>query len=402
MKLPFGKLGLVLIGGIGLILAVFAVWNAWATMQVEERLSKVEKENLPIKLSDLAPPQVAPEKNAFTYLRRAEKSVNAINQELGNIDLDKPWDGETLGRVGEIFRAHGEAELLLSRAAALSGYAPDADYNKPATEFLEEMLERMTLFRAAGRALIAKATWHIHLKQTDNALDSLENMLRLTQLAQAEPTLVSYLTRCALTSMLVDRLQMLLRELHLSDGQRERVAGFLDALNVTQDWKRAIQTERAFAVATLEELRAGPRFLPASPTMKSQLTNVLDQIAAAEQFADKDYQTWMDNVRGEPGALARNQLPALRAAAGATARVRAQVQCLRVALELQQQDDQRQLADLQLPEATTTDPYNGKPLQVKRANGLLIVYSVGQNLQDDGGQLAEPEMLDVGCALPLQ
>ena len=44
-----------------------------------------------------------------------------------------------------------------------------------------------------------------------------------------------------------------------------------------------------------------------------------------------------------------------------------------------------ELTELGLPVEATIDPFNGKPLHVKRLPEGWMVYSVGNNLVDDGG-----------------
>ena len=53
------------------------------------------------------------------------------------------------------------------------------------------------------------------------------------------------------------------------------------------------------------------------------------------------------------------------------------------------------LSDLGLPPAATTDPFSGEPLQLKKLPEGWLVYSVGTNLVDDGGEL--DEFQDVGA-----
>jgi len=52
------------------------------------------------------------------------------------------------------------------------------------------------------------------------------------------------------------------------------------------------------------------------------------------------------------------------------------------------------LSDLGLPKETTTDPFSGRPLIVKKVDGSWLVYPVGENLMDDGGDLEDS--IDVG------
>jgi hypothetical protein len=59
------------------------------------------------------------------------------------------------------------------------------------------------------------------------------------------------------------------------------------------------------------------------------------------------------------------------------------------------------LSDLGLPPEATIDPFNGQPLHVKKLPQGWLVYSVGQNLVDDGGVLgSDPKTSDVGVGPP--
>ena len=53
-----------------------------------------------------------------------------------------------------------------------------------------------------------------------------------------------------------------------------------------------------------------------------------------------------------------------------------------------------------LPVETTTDPFNGEPLRVKKMPKGWLVYSVGPNLQDDGGKLGDVDHGDIGVGPP--
>ena len=59
------------------------------------------------------------------------------------------------------------------------------------------------------------------------------------------------------------------------------------------------------------------------------------------------------------------------------------------------------LTELGLPAETTTDPFNGEPLHVKKLPQGWLVYSVGPNVQDDGGKVDDPNNGDVGVGPPL-
>jgi hypothetical protein len=95
---------------------------------------------------------------------------------------------------------------------------------------------------------------------------------------------------------------------------------------------------------------------------------------------------------GPLGAFAHLIFPAIQAPHEAVARTRALVRCLRVLNALQVRtpagsDEVPKLTELGLPAETTTDPFTGEPLHVKRTPRGWLVYSVGKNFEDDGGKL---------------
>ena len=77
-------------------------------------------------------------------------------------------------------------------------------------------------------------------------------------------------------------------------------------------------------------------------------------------------------------------------------RIRAQARCLRVlnALQRAKNATEPKLNELGLPAEAITDPYTGEPLRIKKTVNGWLIYAVGENLTDDGGDLEK--MKDVG------
>jgi hypothetical protein len=97
-------------------------------------------------------------------------------------------------------------------------------------------------------------------------------------------------------------------------------------------------------------------------------------------------------------------LRSLGATFSSVARVRADIRALRVLNAMQTHvlagsNEIPKLSELGLPANTTTDPFNGQPLHVKKTAQGWLIYSVGRNLRDDGGKLDDPDG-DVGVGPP--
>src|SRR5262249_22642734 len=97
--------------------------------------------------------------------------------------------------------------------------------------------------------------------------------------------------------------------------------------------------------------------------------------------------------------------PRLFAGLEAGDRVRAMVRSVRVLNALQTRvpagsDQVPPLGDLGLPAEATTDPFDGKPLRVKKSPLGWTVYSVGRNGVDDGEQCEKVADIGVGPVSP--
>jgi hypothetical protein len=99
-------------------------------------------------------------------------------------------------------------------------------------------------------------------------------------------------------------------------------------------------------------------------------------------------------------ALSDLMLPAIQSAREATERTVATQRCLGIlncVTRLEQQGVKvTTLADLKLPAEAITDPFTGKPLLMKSRPDGWLIYSVGTDLKDDGGQFDKPTDFGLG------
>jgi hypothetical protein len=103
--------------------------------------------------------------------------------------------------------------------------------------------------------------------------------------------------------------------------------------------------------------------------------------------------------------LADLLLPALEAAISAANRDTAFARSLRVYSDLQHfaEENDREatgLVELSLPKEATIDPFSGRPLIVQNTNAGWLVYSVGADGIDDGGNFDEHKDVGVGPPRP--
>ena len=188
----------------------------------------------------------------------------------------------------------------------------------------------------------------------------------------------------------------------LSPEARQRLDAELARQEIRSAYRNSFRTERAVGLDHFADARLMLGYT-GYPHGKQDQLSYLELfellIANADRpLGDPQAKAEMRVVLDRAGPLTKLLAPAIQATDEAVTRSEAKVRCLRVlnALLAHGTDGAKgvRIDDLSLPADATTDPFTGKPLQVKHSDAGWVVYSVGRNLQDDGGQF--DEVADVG------
>ena len=160
----------------------------------------------------------------------------------------------------------------------------------------------------------------------------------------------------------------------------------------------ALRSERAYSLSSVREI-PGSGFWLTRGFANDLMSGLLELYDRHLEDASRPYARVVSakgaasRPGGGPyGALITLLEPALAAAREPAERIRAMSRSLRLLNALQARvppggDRVPDLAELGLPAEATIDPFNGKPLNVKRLPEGWMVYSVGGDGVDDGGKL---------------
>jgi len=408
----------VVLGGLVAILLVANAWFVWTTdIRLERQLEEIRKAGDPLSLAELARPPIPPEKNAATFLRRAEADTAAIEKKTMN--LREAWGGwyglppEEQKAVEAVFAAHPKVIPLLAQAAACPDYDAQLDYTLPPQEFNAQLLDVLINFRSVARVLHSQAKLLMAEGKPDEAVRTALMIFRLSRHFEHSPTLSSYLSALAVRGAAIGCANLVLQSAPVSKEVRDT----LDAELALQEHRGghvwALKSDRAMA---LDFFRAQPRrnfWLYSRGIWNQRESDYLDMFQTILTMAHTissyrqvrhaidtiPWKAWRtsDIPNASFGALVSNYVPITR--------TWAMVRCLRVLNALQTRvptgsDEVPKLSELGLPAETVTDPFTDEPLHVKNTPQGWLVYSVGMNLQDDGGKLDEPETGDVGVGPP--
>jgi hypothetical protein len=234
-------------------------------------------------------------------------------------------------------------------------------------------------------------------------------LLRLEPHFQRQPFLVGHLFAHATRAMAINALNRVVRADALSRDDRGMLDAQLAKCDSHEPLKRAFREERVFMLAEYEnQFRRWPRFF-----VDRNLVGCLDVI---DEEMERIGRPMADAPERKPGAqrlgpaLAffwfdheRFTRPSLSAMRAAHARSLALVRSLRLVNALKRHETEHgtgpaRLEDLGLPAGALVDPFSGRQLKFKSSAAGWTVYSVGNNLIDDGGSV--DNRLDVGLAPP--
>jgi hypothetical protein len=405
------------------------LWVRHNDRMIEDQVAALRAAGEPITPEDMeafyALAEGADNVTALLLSASAAFDTEAFNQQAGAL----PIVGNGTGNVpppGQPWPQQREAEALLARYAAELGSLHEAARRGGAARYPTNfragfgmLLEHVQRLRGAARMLSLEA--HVRARRGDHrgAAQSMHAIVMLARSLEREPIVISQLVRIAVGGVARGTLEELLPHLTLADEDLRLLQDAFLAADYADGFHRAIQGERAMGLTAFRDLgsaqylegsgvSAGPQFLWRL-TRGEDCRMYLDLMAAAAEAAAQPepqaraaFHAASDEVQqlaaGGPWNRARYMLtlqivPALDAAFEASVRGTAQSRTTGTALAAERYRLQHgawpesldRLAPDFLP-VVPIDPYDGQALRYVRREGEAVVYSVGANATDDGGQ----------------
>jgi hypothetical protein len=295
-----------------------------------------------------------------------------------------------------------------------------------ATNVLETDLAHVQNTRTITRLLQLDAILHAEEGEPDAALEDCRRIFNVGRSIGDEPTAISQLVRIAIGGVAIKTLERSLAQGEPSDQALVLVNDALLAELSTPRLLTALRGERAFAFDLIERIRNGqlstkaltgevadsspPRTSPPvrifcdhNEGLSLKFMNQAVAIAKSSPIENRQklFEEWSESmlphsvIDRQLGMLSYMLLPGLSGLNDAETRYQSALECSRVlvALERFRRKNGRWPGSLDalvpafLP-SLPTDPYDGKPIRMAPAiaDGL-VVYSVGPDLNDDGGNI---------------
>lgn len=398
---------------LGALVAIGLVINAWwvrtTDTRLERQLAEIRADGDPLSLADLARPPIPPGQNAATYLRQAHADIAAIEKETMALHpvsecpgfLMPPEDQKTIKAA---LAAYPNVIPLLEQAAACPDYDAQLDYTLLPKEFLANSLDVLQKPRSADRVLRAWAMLLVAEGDRDEAVRTSLVIFRLGRHFDRNPLIIGGLVALAVRGSAIVSVNAALQTGPVSKQIREALDAELALQERTEAYTWGLRSERAFTLDSFRSIVPLRNFwLINRGIWNTQESACLDIYPTLIALAGSPgpYREVEQTIDSKESVLAALLFPAIKAAYVAVTRTQAQIRCLRVLNALQthalaESNEVPKLTELGLPAETTTDPFTGEPLHVKRLPQGWLVYSVGNNFQDDGGKLDDNSDIGVG------
>jgi hypothetical protein len=403
---------------IGLIW--FGIANYRASVRLHVKIAELRAAGVPLSLAELKRTPPPPDDNAATYLEQAaagteaiEKIVTAAEDQLSQADMSRyAFQARTTpsmqASLQKAFTENSTTIPLLLKAASAPAYDDQLNYSLAPYEFIESYIDTMQNVRRPIRVLNYYVTMLLNEGRNAEAIDACIAMLQLCRHFDSRPLLVGYLVTLAVRGVAVHATNLALHGSPIPEDALTRLRAELQNQNPAAGLRYAIRTEHAYGAQAFMDLTAGNLYLQ-TPFGKNDLADHHGLLEGMQKRSNASYQemaTWLGSQR--LGIFAQAMIPGMQASMAASTRLRTQLNCLQVLTALAglpQSRDPKSVTidDLKLPTAVTTDPYIGKPLQMRHEHRGWLVYAVGPNKVDDGGKIDDSEKgdyLDVGLGPP--
>lgn len=385
MKKLFGLaaivIGILILSGGGVLLYRFGQFRA--------EIASLQSQGYPVSFADLKTLPEEIEVDGTVTFNRLLGPLNGFEQEMFEDQdvLMRPVDEGMIARFEALNQAYPDVFRLLDELALADdlSYEFHGDF-QPA---INRELDRVQRLRSCARVL----TWKMRILaaqgEIDKALSAGLQIFDLCRVFDRQPTMVSHLVRIACQGIAIAQIHELITSHDLTESSRKRLDEAIDLRASSDAYLESLVTERAAGIEYVSQMGT----IQMAISGKGYLDAINEEIANCQkQPFEQRFEFEQNQSVITDGWVAGSILPALTQLRMASARTTSNLRALRIinALEshpeaIDREIDPSYLAQIGVPEPMTVDPMTGKPMIVKRENDRWVVYSVGWNRQDDGG-----------------
>ncbi len=413
---------LMLVGCLGLL-----TWRVGSGRRVDAMLAEIQARGEPISAADLEKYYALPEGttdvtdlwlSALTPL-----DGDTFRQDAGQLpivgtsEIEIPPPGEPWAQLEDVEALLAKYSDTMQRLHEAADKGGAARYDLDFGQGFAMLLEHVQSLRSGARMLSLEAHVRAHRGDAHGAADSIHAASVLGSSLEQEPVIISQLVRIAVYGISSDLCRSLLPHVEFSDEDLHRMSDDFRTTRFNGGFRRSLTGERVMGIQGIknpaadtvvgQELPpvAGPMLsLNSSDDLAQYLIFTERMIEAAEKpipQAQKEFDLIEKDLRALAGTPVKKfryvltllLLPATGAALDAAARGNATNDAAVTAIAIERYrrkhgqipDELAQLVPEFLPQVPI-DPFDGKPLRYVVRDDEYLLYCVGRDGVDDGGE----------------
>jgi len=417
-------------GIVGLLLLLFVSFRVSGSLKLKKQIEVLRNQGFPVTLEELDRWYNIPEgaKNAadvymaaFSNYVKWDEDAQREVPVFGKASLPartQPLDASTRQLVGKFLSDNEKTLTLLHEAASVEHCRYPIDLTKGSVDLMERPGSTASWvedIRASTRLLRLESLSHCENQDPDKALESIRANFALARFIGA-PLLVHRLIHNSVQSQTYKSIERILNRMQLTDEQLLSLSAWIKESRSDEGYIKALVGERCIGLSafrgpvgqaigqTGSQGRAALLFFGFWKMLGLHYGDALGYIGLMQEYIDAMelpsderllvFNSIQKDVHGgkRGGLLTRLIWPALARTLDIDTRCTANALAAQTALAV----ERYRLAEGRLPESLENlvpaymefvpkDPFNGRTLRYLTLESGFVVYSVGDDLTDEGG-----------------
>ncbi len=383
--------------------------EASARRQVEAEIAAIKARGEPVSWADLQGPKIPDSRNGAVVYARAIRSLESANEYYlrGNRGMffgGPRWvDRQRMRQWRGLVEKHKSIVSLIEEAVS----KPKCEFPVRWEDGNNVSLHHHIDLRMLGNFLSMKVMVDADSGRTDNALHTIELILRMSDATKNEPDVTGQLARMNTVTTALRSLVTVAKECPIDEAGARRLYGVAGKVDLSKSaaiglqWHRVLRIDLIGYYQTYGQLPAGFTDIPSWWASRSFYA---DTLYSLRKMKDNIAQSWKPyrvlcpngsviNITAPfPYSLSATTMPSMEQFAGNRDRAIARLALIKAVLALTVYKCKYARYPDSLAEAASTtgfaipdDPFTGKSLVYRKQGKGFVAYSVDYDLVDDGG-----------------
>lgn len=406
--------GIALVAFIALGLVIRAVFNYTNGKKLEKFLNQMKSEGIPLILKDIEP-ECNPRDNAALNWKTAEAMFSIeredrifLGQVIGDFFADSPLSKEKEERLRDLISENQDALNLILEASTKPCFKYEQQWEIPGYNLkIPNVINMIQGTRLLGIDAVIKA-------EDGNVEEAIEQCLatrRFLKLFLREPFLINYLVATACMKQVAVCLNKIVSERNIETDLLRKILMEWDSSPWREGLAWSFKSERIFGLESAllflkgeyeKDFFQGGKlyYWVLRPVYKNEIIWLMGNYDLMLQAAEMPYYSSRDSIELEERInstpwyyiMSRLFLPNAITVLFKRATLEAIFDTARIGIACKiyknmHGDFPEDLAELspEILEEVPVDPFTGDHLIYKKQDSGIMVYSIGSNLKDDGG-----------------